>query len=375
MESGERLGAMWWRQACAAGLTMLAVMAACSDRAPYRLGVVASTDGMRGAELAARDINKSGGVRGRPIELHSVGGASSSNAAIALQVAETLAADARVLAVIGHANSSASLAASQVYNARRVVQVAPTSTTPLFSAAGPYSFRLVGSDEFQGRFLADEIVAERPKRVAVVYVNDDYGRALHRSLEAELRQRGVATVRAYPYAEQDTSGRRELVAALAHQRPEMLAWLGRVGYFALVAAPLRAALPSLRIVASDGFGGPEVDADPRGLFAGVRHARLTDMGRADTLLQRVRRQYRTEAGADMSDEAALSYDAVLLLAEAVRAAGPDRPAIRDWMARVGRTSPAFTGVTGPIVFTDSGDRVPHYVLVTAGSVPPSPAPR
>ncbi len=356
---------VWRATACLA----LAAIASCESSNTYRLGIVASTDGERGAALAVADINAAGGVNGHPIELRSVGGNSNSSAAIALQVAETLAADARVLAVIGHPNSSASLAASQVYNARHVVQLAPTSTTPLYSNAGPYSFRLVGSDVFQAAFLADAVAKGARSSVAVVYVNDDYGRSLSRSLTQALAVRNVTNVRAYPYAEQDSAGQRELLASLAEQHPTTLAWLGRVHYFELMADSLHRRLPGVDIIASDGFGSGVVDDDTTGRFTGIRHVRLTDVTRNDSALQEVRRRFRAARTGDLSDEAALTYDAVRLLADAIRQAGPDRNAIREWLSQTGRGRPPYNGITGPISFTASGDRVAHYVLVTAGRPP------
>jgi len=133
---------------------------ACRERAPLRIGVVLDPDGLRGAVMAADDLNAGGGINGRRLELRVVNGLSSTSAKDALTAAESLATDATILAVVGHTNSNASLAASQVYNERHVVQIAPTSTAPLYSHAGPYSFRMVPSDLYQGEFLA-KVVAGR----------------------------------------------------------------------------------------------------------------------------------------------------------------------------------------------------------------------
>src|SRR5205807_47995 len=139
-----------------------------------------------------KDINDAGGVRGRPLELRLMLGQVSTAAQMALTAAESLASDPKVLAVVGHTNSSASLAAAHVYNEHHVVQIAPTTTTPLYSEAGDYSFRMVASDVYQGRFLANLVLAIPGQRVAVLYVNDDYGRALHAATMDRLSASGVA---------------------------------------------------------------------------------------------------------------------------------------------------------------------------------------
>ncbi|MEO7455988.1 MAG: ABC transporter substrate-binding protein [Gemmatimonadaceae bacterium] len=341
-----------------------AFASACAERSPYRIGVVLGSEGLLGARLAVESVNAAGGVDGHLLQLRDLGGASSGSAQVALAVAESLATDSGVLAVVGHANSSASLAASQVYNARHIVQIAPTTTTPLYSQAGPYSFRLVSSDEFQARYLADIVAAAKPARITVAYVNDDYGRALQRLVHAELERRGVKDVREVPYVEEGSGDPLELARVITLEKPTVLLWLGRATFFAQIARPLRAALPALDIVASDGFGGARVQGDSGRIYGGIRHVRLVNLERADTALQAVQSRYRIRASSELTDDAALAYDAVMLLAQAIREGGADRDAIRTWMSKLGSDHAAANGITGPIAFSASGDRAPLYVLDT-----------
>ena len=51
---------------------------------------------------------------------------------------------------------------------------------------------------------------------------------------------------------------------------------------------------------------------------------------------------------------ALGYDAMMLVADAIRVVGPDRRRIRDYLASSAERRP-FAGVTGPIAFEASGD--------------------
>lgn len=353
-------------------IALAAMTAGCSESSPYTFGVVLGGEGVRGAELAAATVNDGGGINGHRIVLKNFGGATSSGAQEAIGVAEQMVGDPDVLAVIGHSNSSASLAASQVYNARHVVQVAPTTTAPLFSEAGPWSFRLVASDEHQAAFIVRQLLdGGRAPRTALVYVNDDYGRPLRQLLLRELRTRGVPVAYEGPYAEGETAeSESEVVRSLAAVKPEVLIWAGRPTGYLAIAGPLRAALPNLRIVGSDGFGGVAVEEDPLHRFDGVRYVRLVDLRRPDSALQAVRSRYRADGGADLSDQAALAYDAVMLLADAVRHTGPNRDAIREWLSHVGRDRPPYQGVTGPIGFPEGGDRSPTYVLTTVGAPEP-----
>ena len=61
--------------------------------------------------------------------------------------------------------------------------------------------------------------------------------------------------------------------------------------------------------------------------------------------------------------AALAYDATIMLARAVQAVGPDREKVRDWLAsRTERT--AHDGVTGPLRFDGAGDPVGKSLIMT-----------
>lgn len=343
------------------------LLMACADAKVYRVGVVLGAEGEHGAQLAADDLNAEPGAR---IELRALRSAYGTSAQVALQGAESLAVDPTVLGVVGHANSSASLAASQVYNARHVVQIAPTSTAPLYSDAGPYSFRMVASDAHQARFLVSHIPDSVDARIAVVYANDDYGRALRGLVLDALQERNLRPVYQGPYAESDTDGT-DVVRALVSARPTLLLWLGREPFFARIVTPLRAALPALPVLASDGFGSTKVTRDLDHRLDGVRYVRLVDLDSGSARLRALESRYRDAGYGEITDQAALAYDAVMLLGTAIRETGGQREAVREWLNQLGRSRPAFVGATGPITFTPDGDRTPSYHLATVGGEVPS----
>lgn len=353
----------------AAGAVAVVAMAAgwlcgCATPEPRLVGLALGSEGILGAELAAADVNAEGGVHAHRIQLVTRGNGTNSSAEAALVAADSLARDDRVLAVVGHGNSAASLAASQVYNSRHVVQIAPTSTAPLYGKAGRYSFRLVGSDEHQADFLAKAVMS-RPSRnrVAIVYVNDDYGRALHGLLVDRLAASGIHPLLDAPYAEDERfDGSHELVSMLVRTKPDLLVWLGRAHPFAGIGPAVRQNLPSLSVLASDGFGGVFAPRAPQPVFAGVEYVRMVDLRLGGDRMRRLRERYEKRTGAPLTDQAALSYDAVLLCAEAIRRAGPDREAIRRWLSELGRSRPPFMGATGPIAFSPTGERAATYVL-------------
>jgi branched-chain amino acid transport system substrate-binding protein len=66
--------------------------------------------------------------------------------------------------------------------------------------------------------------------------------------------------------------------------------------------------------------------------------------------------FRKKFNTDPDAHAALAYDATRLIAQALKAKGPDRRAIRDYLHSLNRES-AYQGLTGPAFFEDTGDPV------------------
>ncbi|HEX9107277.1 MAG TPA: ABC transporter substrate-binding protein, partial [Longimicrobiales bacterium] len=65
------------------------------------------------------------------------------------------------------------------------------------------------------------------------------------------------------------------------------------------------------------------------------------------------RTFRERFGTAPDGRDAFSYEATTVLAAAVRAVGPDRHKVRDWIAQVGRSNPPLPGITGPIRFNEN----------------------
>src|SRR5882724_3164597 len=134
---------MRWCRALLAAVCSLAACSGGSSREPIVLGLAGPFSQPRGvsmqhaAELAVKEINARGGIRGRPLALRMMD--DSGRPEVAIRIAQRLADDPRVVAVVGHLTSSASLAAGRVYwEARRLLR-APISqgSVPTCSGCAP----------------------------------------------------------------------------------------------------------------------------------------------------------------------------------------------------------------------------------------------
>jgi branched-chain amino acid transport system substrate-binding protein len=335
----------------------------CAGTKPLKIAVVDGSGTQLAAALAVEDVNAAGGINGRLLEVEIVTEPEQVTPQQAIATADSIANDSEVLAVIGHGGSATSIAASQVYNARRLPQIAASSSSPRYTQAGPYSFRMVASDEYQGQFIAQRVAAMRVARAAVLYINDDYGKALNESLARNLRREGVAVVHTSPFIGGAAFARNvdEMIKSLEASTPDLLIWIGLYPELSVLRPRLRLLMPSLRVVGSDGvsFAGAATDLTP---FEGDRLVAFTDVNADHPRLRDVARRFEPMGRRPLTDAAALTYDAVGIVAEAMRSGARTREDIQKFLAKGGTTSRKYDGITGSIILDENGDARPSYVM-------------
>ena len=127
---------------------------------------------LRGVAQAQNEINKEGGVEQNGVKkLIQVQIANDDNEPnIAEQIAASFVADPKIMAVIGHNSSSASIAAAPIYQKGNLVMISPTSVARELSQAGDYIFRTTPSTRVLAETLSQYTVNDiRRQKVAVCY--------------------------------------------------------------------------------------------------------------------------------------------------------------------------------------------------------------
>jgi branched-chain amino acid transport system substrate-binding protein len=343
------------------------LLAGCSSSgsAPVRIGVSGPFNDSvgapmrRAAEMAAAEINATGGVRGRPLELVFLSDFGEPDSAV--NVAADLV-DSGVVAVIGHVYSAATIAAAPVYNAAKVVQISPSSSSPLISSAGEYTFRVCPSDLQQGEALA-RYAAERLslRRGTILYLNDDYGRGMRQTFAREFSRLGGEIEEMDPYLG-DTPEVGSYIERLARRGSSQFVFFG--GYRGEAVAALAAA--RRRGVTLPFLGGDALEGlESSGSLSEGTYISNAYMASFDTPKNRefvTAYQERYPQAAPPNQPAAASYDILYLLRD-VLSRGTQRGApLRAAIARIGLEAPAFAGVTGEIAFDSVGD-VPRQRVV------------
>lgn len=341
-----------------AGVTLLA---GCGPE-PVTVAVTAGEAFLDAGRLAIEDELAEAAIPGLDTILVLEG---SNRSAPALTIAERLVGEEGLVAVVGHANSAASLVASQIYNGHAVVQLAPTSTAPTYSEAGPFSFRMVPSDEHQGPYLVEAVRDAFPDgaRVAVIYVNDDYGRGLRSAVLTTLDTARYPVVLQLPHAEEAVGPEdvRQGMAAFENAAPDVLLWLARPQILELFLPHLRDRHPELPIIGGDAVSRAIVFEDPEGLWPGVMYTDFVDP-RSTPEMQAFLERFQMRFGTEASGPEIMTYDAVRLLLQGIREGARTGDALRQYLASLGRERPPFEGLSGPVTFDERGDVERSFVL-------------
>ena len=334
--------------------------AAASSSEPILLGTAGPwTEGYgqmnkRGMDLAVADINAAGGVNGRPVRLVSRDDGGSAVKATA--IAQEFVADRDIVAVVGHVNSGAMVAAARVYDGH-LAAVATTATAPDLTGISPWVFRVISSDSTNGVDLAH--FANRQlgrRRAAILYENNPYGRGLtdafRRGFDGEI-------VSIDPIAD-DGKDLEPYVAYYKVKRPDVVFVASTEGSgMALLREARRQGLQA-DFIGGDGWTGVVRDtAASEGAYVGAPFTAEDPRPEAQKFVAAFRERYHVTPDGN----AALAYDATMLVARAVAERGTDRAAVRDWLTTLAARG-GYAGVTGTIRFQSNGDPLGRGVVMT-----------
>jgi branched-chain amino acid transport system substrate-binding protein len=309
-----------------------------------------------GLQLAADEVNAAGGINGRRLRLLREDDGESVNQG--LLVAQRLAENSEVVAVIGHLQSYVSVPAAAVYDMAGLVMLAPASTDPELTSKGyPRVFRSIFTDEDTGQRMADFAVRRGYGRVGIYYVRNSYGRTLANAFEERAAEIGLAVVARASHDPTVTQEGQALVTTLRDwERMELDAIFlaGQVPVAGQMIAQMRGQGIRAPILGGDAMstpaliraGGPAVEGT---VVTASFHAAETRPA-----VQHFVAAFRKRYGAAPDPSAAAGYDAVKLLAHAMQRAGTSAP---EPVARELHRLRGWKGVKGDVTFDEQGNLV------------------
>lgn len=281
-------------------------------------------------------------------------------------IAATFRDDPKVIGVVGHTGSAATIAAAPIYadaehNGRHaLLDITPTATNPRVTKTTSWVFRVCPTDDDAARALA-RFAAEslHAKRVGIIYRDDLFGRGYTVAFMSELANHHVSVVERDPYlrgiAEYDAYAVR-----ITQRGVDALVFAAGANEAVDIIRAVRRAGSKAKLLGSDDLASFNADPASAREFAGLRYTAFYDPQRRDSVTRVFADAYQKAFSMPADQKAALAYDAATLIAEAVYAVGPERARVRAWVAH----APVLEGVSGTIRFNGaSGDPVEKPVAI------------
>lgn len=348
-------------------LAALAGPAAAETQPPLVIGLVynltgdmASIDlpGMKGADLAIHRINEAGGIAGRLLEAAKIDG--QSNVTAIRKAVTSLMATRAPVAVCGLNDTTLAMAAAPpVMAAGRPLVTAGATWQGLPEMFGPNFFMVPFGDDAQAVAMA-RFASEHLRSAEAVILGDqghDFTRILSTFFRKGFQARGGLILDEIPYTPSMGGLGSQMQAFKALPRlPDAVFAATAPGDVPRVLTALRGASFRGPVLSGDGFDTPLLDALAPDLAGTVYFATHVALDKPTPAVQAFVRAYQDRYGSPPDSAfAALGYDAVMLVADALRRAGSDDPAaLRAALA----ATRDFPGVTGTISYP-AGSRVPR----------------
>ncbi len=309
-------------------------------------------DNENGARLAIEELNKTGlEVGGKKIKLELVGEDDAGDPKTGTSVAQKLV-DAKVVAVVGHLNSGVSIPASKISSDAGIAQISPSSTNPDYTKQGfKTTFRVVATDAQQGPALANYASKTlQAKSVAIVDDATAYGKGLADEFEKTIKASG-GKVLAREATNDKATDFKAILTKIKGKKPDVIMYGGMDatgGPFSKQAKELGI---TAKIVSGDGMCTDKV-AELAG--NAVTNIVCSEAGLALSKMEAgadFQKRYQDRFKAPVQIYAPFTYDAVMVVADAMKRAGSTDPAAI--LAELPKTN--YKGIIGNIAFDEKGD--------------------
>jgi branched-chain amino acid transport system substrate-binding protein len=330
-----------------------------------------------GMQMAVDEVNAGGGVGGRHLRVARYDDSESIDRGRI--VAQKIADDPDVVAVIGHLQSYITVQTAGVYNQAGLVLVAPTATDPKLTQLGyKQVFRATFTDKSVGRQLAELVASQQRRNVAVYYIRNDYGRNLANAFEERARELGVAVQARNSYDPSEQASERTFDQVLTEWKPvdlDAIVLAGEVPSAAIFVSQARRKGIDVPIIGSDAMSSPALMEVAGAAAEGTTVASFFNPDEPRPEVVRFNAAFTAKYGVPPDAGSALGYDCVQLLAHAMKQAGS---AVPEDVARALHALKDWRGVTGAFSFDDGGDAAKPviFAVVRGGRFEylPTPAP-
>ena len=310
----------------------------------------------KGFDLALEEINAGGGINGRPLKY--VFEDSQSDPRQTVAIARKFVADEKILVELGDFSSAASMAASPIYQAAGMVQFGFTNSHPKFTDGGDFIWSNAVNQADEMPLLADFVRDLGLKRVAVLYINSDWGRTAKDILVEAIKQRGLEAAGAEGYLA-DEKDFRSAIVRIRDSNPDGIALVSYYPDGAQIARQIKNAGLKQTLVAGGSIYSPkfiELGGEAvNGVLTTVPF--FPDDPRPE--VQKFVKAFIAKFAEQPDAYNGRAYDSMILLAAVMRQTGITRQSIKEGLAKI---SGVPSVVFGQVKFDPQTRRVANPIV-------------
>jgi branched-chain amino acid transport system substrate-binding protein len=319
----------------------------------------APLDGERtkqGVLMAVEEINQRGGVLGKKLTPIIEDDQNTSN--VAVNAVNKLVSQP-IVALVGPHRSANATAVNNIVTRNKIPYLTGATSPKLLALNNPYFFRTRASDAIVAKIAAKYAVEElKAKKVGIFFNNDEYGTGARDVIESYLKSINVAFIsEGHNTGDKDMTG--QIMKAKNNKIDALIVWAHdpECAVSARQAKELNLAAP---FIGSPGYSTSSVlDLLDTTVSNGI--ITVTDFvaNTPEPKVQQFTQKFRQKYNVDPELYAASYYDAVYILADAIkRANSTEREAIRKALSE----TKGFQGVMSTLAANAKGELVHEAVV-------------
>lgn len=317
-----------------------------------------------GAQLAVDEINQAGGllVNGThyPVEL-VIETTEGNKPEAAVVAAYRLVNQNEVVALIGPQFSGDATAVAAVAENIPLPMISPMGTNPAVTEGKSYVFRAGFTDPFQGHVMAQFALQDLGVHTAALLydVSNSYSHGIADIFQEQFTELGGQVVAVETYTSDDMADFTEQLTKIKATKPDVLFLPNYREQIYIQAQEARDLGLEAVFLGSDSWGGMDITTHPELINAFYSHHWhiASTNPRSQQFVAAYQKTYPDQ---ELFVSAALTYDAMNLLFQAIQTSGSLKAdKIRDGLMNLDD----FSGVSGAIRYEGSGDPVKSAVIM------------
>jgi branched-chain amino acid transport system substrate-binding protein len=322
-----------------------------------------SKEVLRGVAQVQEEVNSRGGIKGKPLQVAIVN--DDNDPLTAEKMARHLSQDDQILGVIGHNFTEASIAAAPIYQQSGLVMISPTSVGSGLSDLGSYIFRTTPDTRSTADILARYTVeSARKSKVAICFASDaKASQSFKDSFEWSIFQAGGKVIETNCDFSQPNFNAVDVSTQAISGGADALLLAPSIDNLNQAIAVMQANKNRLPLLGNQTMYSFETleqgSADANGMILSVGWHSGDNAARV--FIQEAKSQW----GGNVGWRTAMAYDATKAMVIGLES--ELKPTRQKLQATLANPDFAFTGATGVVKFSPSGDRNLKGVLVTVES--------